>query len=475
MTRNTSIVALLVSLAAAGCGPSTSRDPGAPTANASLANNGTGGTGSAASAAEDSPAARLDRRERGRKLYLAECSGCHGEHGKGDGPAAEPLAAKPRNFTAEKFKFRSTPSQKPPLREDVLETIARGMPGSAMPAFTFLTDDERGLLADYVRWLARIDTAPVPPKVEIGTPVASSPASIARGKEIWTSMQCEKCHGPGGKGDGPSAETLVDTAGRKISARDLTTGLLRRGKDAGEIVRTEFAGIDGTPMPSYAGEVTNEQAWDLANFVLSLNVPAAPPPADKVAYGRAIVEQRMCYGCHVIEERGGRVGPSLDVSMQKLRRPWIREFLKDPRAQGKLYPFTPYRMPDLKLTPAEIDAIVALFDSLSGPEVVAALEAPAPKQFAKELVAQGQLLYFLKCTECHNLGSVVPTPEAKRQGPDLIRVTQRLRYDWIPRWVKSPVAVYPGTAMVDTNLTDEEIESVRAFLWTTSSAASPKQ
>jgi mono/diheme cytochrome c family protein len=288
-------------------------------------------------------------------------------------------------------------------------------------------------------------------------------------------MQCEKCHGAGGKGDGPSAATLVDSAGRKISARDLTTGLLRRGKDASEIVRTEFAGIDGTPMPSYAGEVTNEQAWDMARFVLSLKVAAAPPPADPVAYGRQIVEQRMCFACHVIEGRGGRVGPSLDVSMQKLRRPWIREFLKDPRAQGKLYPFTPYRMPDLKLAPAEIDAIVALFDALVGPEVVAATEAPAPAQFPKELVAKGTLLYFLKCTECHNLGTVIPTPEAKRQGPDLINVTRRLRYDWIPQWVKNPVAVYPGAAMVDTNLDDAEIEAVRAFLWTTSGSASPKQ
>jgi cytochrome c oxidase cbb3-type subunit 2 len=465
MTAKSSIAALLVSLAAAGCGPAASRTTAAPSAKASIASTG---------AAEDSPAVRLDRRERGRKLYLAECSGCHGEHGKGDGPAAEPLASKPRNFTAEKFKFRSTPSQKPPLREDVLETIARGMPGSAMPSFDFLSEEERGLLADYVRWLAHIENAPVSPRVEIGTPIPSSPASIARGAEVWACMQCDKCHGPGGKGDGPSAETLVDTLGRKISARDLTTGLLRRGKSAAEIVRTEFAGIDGTPMPSYAGEVTNEQAWDLANFVLSFQLPAAPPPSDKVAYGRAIVEQRMCYACHVIEGRGGRVGPSLDVSMQKLRRPWIREFLKDPRAQGKLYPFTPYRMPDLKLQPAEIDALVALFDSLSGPEVVAALEAPAPPQFAKELVAQGQLLYFLKCTECHNLGSVIPTPEAKRQGPDLIHVRQRLRYDWIPRWVKDPVAVYPGAAMVDTNLTDGDIEAVRAFLWTTSPAM-PKQ
>jgi len=460
-----SSLVLLVLAAGGGCGPTPKR-AGAGASSTPAAET---------TAAAPSYAARLDRRDRGRKLYMAECSACHGEHGRGDGPAAAALEAKPRNFVDEKFKFRSTPSRKPPLREDVMETIARGMPGSAMPSYAFLSDEERGLLADYVMHVARIDSMPVAAHVELPPPPADGPASLARGREAWASMQCDKCHGSGGKGDGSSAATLVDSAGRKISARDLTSGLLRRGKDAAEIVRTEFAGIDGTPMPSFAEVLTGEQAWDLARFVLSLKTAPSPPPADQVAYGRQVVEQRMCFACHVIEGRGGRVGPSLDVSIQKLRRPWIREFLKDPRAQGKLYPFTPYRMPDLKLTPVEIDAVVALFDSLAGPEVVAKTEAPAPASFSPELVAKGQLLYFLKCTECHNLGSVVPTPEAKRQGPDLIQVTQRLRYDWIPSWVKNPVAVYPGAAMVDTNLSDDDIEAVRAFLWKTSGGATPNK
>jgi cytochrome c2 len=88
-----------------------------------------------------------------------------------------------------------------------------------------------------------------------------------------------------------------------------------------------------------------------------------------------------------------------------------------------------------------------------------------------ELAAKGQLYYVVKCAECHNLGNVIGTPEAKRQGPDLIHISQRLRYEWIPEWVKNPLAVYPGTTMVDTNLTDDEIHSIRAFLWKHSTAS----
>lgn len=40
-----------------------------------------------------------EEKAEGRRLYLTYCSGCHGESGKGDGPAASSLPAKPANHT----------------------------------------------------------------------------------------------------------------------------------------------------------------------------------------------------------------------------------------------------------------------------------------------------------------------------------------------------------------------------------------
>ncbi|MGH7771853.1 MAG: c-type cytochrome [Candidatus Binatia bacterium] len=35
----------------------------------------------------------------GKKMYVTYCSGCHGESGKADGPAAKSLSVKPANHT----------------------------------------------------------------------------------------------------------------------------------------------------------------------------------------------------------------------------------------------------------------------------------------------------------------------------------------------------------------------------------------
>ena len=79
----------------------------------------------------------------GKALYQRWCSGCHGERGDGAGPAAGFLDPRPRDFTRKVFKFRTTPSGQPPATADVLRVIERGVPGTAMPPFTFLSEADR--------------------------------------------------------------------------------------------------------------------------------------------------------------------------------------------------------------------------------------------------------------------------------------------------------------------------------------------
>ena len=419
------------------------------------------------------PAARRERATQSKKLYVAWCSGCHGEHGRGDGPASLVLDPKPRNFVVDKLKIRTTGRGQPASKQDVFDTVTRGLPGSAMPSFAFLSEEDRWRLVEHVRSLLGDDQKPDPTgTITLGAEPAATPEALARGQALYTKMGCIKCHGATGHGDGESAKDLKDDHGHAIRPRDLTTGLYIGGSSAAAVNMRLRVGMQGTPMPSFADSLSQQDGWDLAHYVTSLQQAKAPLPAELVARGRRVVQDHRCTACHVLEGQGGAVGPSLDVAARKLRYEFVKTWLRDPPGFGKIYPWIPYRMPNLKLSDDEIDGVLALFASLaqrSYPE-----PPPAAPVIDQARLANGQLIYFLKCTECHNMGTVVPTPEAKRQGPDLINVSRRIRADWLPIWVSNPQAVYPGTRMVNTNLTPEEIKDVAAFVWKTSVDAQAK-
>ena len=449
-------IMVVVALSWIGCDGRDAKQPAAAAPAATVATT----------AAHANPRARA---EHGRKLFVAWCSGCHGERGLGDGPAAAVLIPKPRNFVRHKFKIRSTPSASPPTRQDLLATVERGLPGTAMPSFKFLPEEERGLIVDHVRSLAGLDTQPEPTPIVLSKEPGSSAESIARGKLLYVKFGCVQCHGAEGRGDGPASNTLKNDLGEPIPARDYSKGLYLGG-DSPEAVHMRFrTGLDGTGMPSFGDSLQMGDGWDLTYFVLSLRKPKPPLPSDLVARGQQVVEDKQCFACHVINGKGGDVGPSLDVASQKLRWDWLRTFLEDPLKPGKIYPYMPYRMPPLGLTAPEIDGVVALL-AKNAHRAVSETSPPTPT-FDPKKVADGQLLYFLKCTECHNLGKVIPNPVAKQVGPDLINVTRRIELKWIPTWVNNPKSVYPNARMVDTNLTPSQIEAVTAFVWKTSADA----
>lgn len=87
-------------------------------------------------------------------MYRAHCAHCHGVSGDGAGPTATALNPYPRDFRLGKFKFKSTPLRKPPTDEDLTRIIREGIPGTAMPSFRTLPDDDVRSLVDYVKYLA---------------------------------------------------------------------------------------------------------------------------------------------------------------------------------------------------------------------------------------------------------------------------------------------------------------------------------
>ncbi len=81
----------------------------------------------------------------GEKLYKANCSSCHGNNGKGDGPASTGLNPPPRNFTSKSGWKNGT------KLSEIYTTLQEGLPPSAMVSFDYLLPEQKFALAHYIR------------------------------------------------------------------------------------------------------------------------------------------------------------------------------------------------------------------------------------------------------------------------------------------------------------------------------------
>jgi len=222
----------------------------------------------------------------GRNLYLRHCMHCHGVSGDGAGPTAQYFKVKPRDYRQGIIKFTSTKASVPrPSRDDLFRIIKLGVPGTYMPSFMLLPDDEVKMISEYVRWLAMrgemerklnawlvtsysqeaVDEADSPAELqaEFDTEWAeeagdyierfgndlkldwqdankpesvvnpsvprtpSSPESIANGRQIFLSKdaKCASCHGETGRGNGPSTEAFNDLPGQPPGTKSDKPGL----------------------------------------------------------------------------------------------------------------------------------------------------------------------------------------------------------------------------------------------------------
>jgi mono/diheme cytochrome c family protein len=230
------------------------------------------------------------QRAAGKKLYDVNCSQCHGEKGDGQGVATSFVLPKPRDFTSGKFKIRTTPSGALPTTEDLKNIIRVGMPYTAMPAWPQLTDQQLIELAYYVKSFAPDFASPErqPEPIKISSAPSSSKESIDKGQKLYADLGCARCHGDLGRTDGISAPTLTDDFGNPILPADLTRRwTFRGGPTRQDIFRAFSTGLNGTPMPSYVDALSEEQRWDLANYVYTLS------PSDSPNYSTVLVTKKV--------------------------------------------------------------------------------------------------------------------------------------------------------------------------------------
>jgi DMSO reductase family type II enzyme heme b subunit len=222
--------------------------------------------------------AQAGNAQNGKGIYERKCMLCHGEKGDGKGPAASELSPAPRDFVSGVYKIRTT-SSKIPSDQDLFRIITEGMPGTSMPPWKVLPEKDRWDLVAYIKSFAADKFKEATKAQELPKEVASSAESIKRGKEMYDAIECHKCHGAAGRGDGPSRAELKDEWGHPIKPANLTQRWnFRGGRGRTDIAMRLATGVLGTPMPSFIDSVEKpEDLWHLTNYLQSLGPDSARP------------------------------------------------------------------------------------------------------------------------------------------------------------------------------------------------------
>ncbi|MBI3469528.1 MAG: c-type cytochrome [Planctomycetes bacterium] len=246
--------------------------------------------------------AASDPTQFGRQLYARHCAACHGERGDGLGIAAAYLFPKPRDLRVGRFRLVST-SNNVPSGADLHGVLLRGMPGSIMPPWAHLAQNERDALVSEVMRLRRegaqeqyiavmkeqegltdeqiaaedvqagireyVESIAVPgDSTQVPEFSPSTAEALARGKEVYAKSGCLQCHGSEGKGDG--VQKMVDEEKLPTAPRDFTLGIFKGGHDPASLYRRIAYGMPGTPMPS-SSQLSAEQMMDLVHYIRSMS------------------------------------------------------------------------------------------------------------------------------------------------------------------------------------------------------------
>jgi putative heme-binding domain-containing protein len=146
-------------------------------------------------------------------------------------------------------------------------------------------------------------------------PLAGDPQAAAGGGAAFRPY-CTPCHGVRGQGGrGP----------------DLTRGVYSVGDKDSDLFRTIANGVPGTEMAGFAADIRDEDIWRIVAFIRSLARHDVPNiPGDRAAGEKLFWNKGGCGSCHVINGKGGRLGPELTRIGRERSFAYLRESVLAP-------------------------------------------------------------------------------------------------------------------------------------------------
>lgn len=205
---------------------------------------------------EWSLATSAEKLAQGKAIWQRNCVACHGETGKGDGPLAATLPARPPDFTDLWHMAREYSAV-------FFKTVTEGDTEHGMPSWEkLLTEEQRWNVVDYIRtfsydppFAVPVVAAPAAPAPPAAPPPPAVAGDVARGSAVY-SQNCQACHGAEARGGiGPALRGVhfIEEHGTFDTLAEMVRG--------------------GSPpiMPAFPPtQISDEQLRDLLAYLLSL-------------------------------------------------------------------------------------------------------------------------------------------------------------------------------------------------------------
>lgn len=146
-------------------------------------------------------------------------------------------------------------------------------------------------------------------------------AKAAKAGEYEFRINCALCHGLGAHGGGRGP--------------DLTRAQKKHARSDADMFQIINNGIPGTAMPANGTNgqgvgMTEEEIWQIVTYIRSVEVKATATQGN-AAHGKELFYgDANCSLCHMVDGKGGRVGPDLSTVGESRTREALIESVRSP-------------------------------------------------------------------------------------------------------------------------------------------------
>jgi cytochrome c553 len=217
-----------------------------------------------------------------------------------------------------------------------------------------------------------------------------------------------------------------------------------------------------------------EQIRALTTFLLGSQESSLPDsykykPEDArgdIQRGWWVVRKYNCMGCHQFvpgqktilmglsqyQDNQEQLPPKLLTEGARVDPEWLRRFLSNPALsttdsnRNGVRPYLKVRMPTFSFSDNELRILVRFFQALSQ-QPLPYIPEQVPTLTAKETDMARSLFSSTAapCLKCHATGD--PQHDKIATAPNFLLAKERLKPDWVERWIVDPQAISPGTSM----------------------------